>query len=322
MNGASWQRQLMLQVLALCLAWCSPALSSGKALDLTGYTDETGAITVQRHGETVDPYFALQALLLAKAHGLDTSAVATDWLNWLATRYEASARLDRHCKRNSTWWSCKSADADDASLALWLAFLQTQAPVAQQTARISTLKQQARRSLQALQDRRTGLYRVSAQIPHSLFMDNLEVWSVRPTPRLTRAIFHTFWDAQLQIFKVTTQTDHPHPMAVFYPDAAAQLYPLLVKFPRIPGGAPALYKRWIARHRHTWLSQMPTDFAWGLLALVAWEQGDSETVHCWQERAAPLRHGLHWTVTDEVVFQIVAPFSSSPSSPTSQEDCT
>lgn len=314
----SLRHKLFLHVLALGLACCSAALGS-KTLDLTGYIDETGAITVQRNGDTVDPYFALQALRLAKAHGLDTSAPASDWFHWLAPRYEASSRLDRYCKRQSQWWSCKSADADDASLALWLAFLQAHPPGSGNTVRISALKQQARRNLQALQDRRTGLYRVSKQVPHSLFMDNLEVWSVQPSARLTRAIQGAFWDGHLQIFRVSTQPDHPHPMAVFYPDAAAQLYPLLMKFPFIPGGAPAFYKHWMARHRHTWLNQMPTDFAWGLVALAAWEQGDFETVRCWQERAAPLRHGLHWTVTDEVVFQITSPpFPSQPS----PEDCT
>lgn len=318
MISCSLRYKLFFQVLALGLACCSPALGS-KTLDLTGYIDETGAITVQRNGDTVDPYFALQALLLADAHGLDTSAPASGWLNWLAPRYEASSRLDRYCKRQSQWWSCKSADADDASLALWLAFLQARPSGAGNTVRISALKQQARQDLQALQDRRTGLYRVSKKIPHNLFMDNLEVWSVQPSKRLERAIQRAFWDGHLQIFRVSTQPDHPYPMAVFYPDATAQLYPLLMKFPHIPGGKPAFYKQWMAKYRQLWLGQMPTDFAWGLVALAAWEQGDFETVLCWQARALPLRHGLHWTVTDEVVFQIIS--SPLPSS-TSTEDCT
>ena len=137
--------------------------------------------------------------------------------------------------------------------------------------------------------------------------------------RLARAIDRVFWDASLQVYRVTTQTEHPHPNAVFYPDATAQIYPLLLKFPGIPGGAPGFYRQWMAEYRQRWLSQMASDFPWGLIALVAWEQGDLATVHCWQQRALPLRHSPHWTVTDEVVAQILPAF---PDNTTPQKDCT
>jgi len=73
----------------------------------------------------------------------------------------------------------------------------------------------AAKALQALRDPKTGLYRVSRDIPHSLFMDNLEIWSTQPTAALARAIQTAFWDEALQVYRVTTQTAHPHPMAVF-----------------------------------------------------------------------------------------------------------
>lgn len=315
----AWIGQELLVLVLFLVALCAPLRGQGKALDLTGYIDENGAITVQRHGDTVDPYFALQALLLAQTHGLDTAAPAAAWFDWLATRYQARQLLDRHCKNEAGWWPCKSADADDASLALWLAFLKTRHPGPLKSARVAALTQLARRDLEALRDRRTGLYRVSPRLPHSLFMDNLEVWSVQARPSLARAIQSTFWDPQLQIYRVSTQSAHPHPMAVFYPDATAQIYPLLMKFPHIPGGPAAFYSAWMAQHRRSWLAQMHTDFAWGLIALLAWEQGDLETVACWQQQALPLRHGLHWTVTDEVVFQILP---SPPLSLTTLQDCT
>ena len=317
-----WRRLKVLQVLRWMLVLMAACLSlpgHSKALDLTGYIDAQGAITVQRHGDTVDPYFALQALWLAQAHGLDTAAPAAAWFDWLAARYQTQGRLDRYCQNNTGWWPCKAADADDASLALWLGFLNTRAPDPRQASPNTALQRQAQRDLQSLRDRQSGLYRVSHQVPHSLFMDNLEVWSVLASPRLARAIQHTFWDPQRHIYKVSTQPDHPHPMAVFYPDAAAQLYPLLVRFPHIPGGASAFYQRWITQHRQAWLAQMHTDFAWGLIALVAWQQGDQDTVGCWQQQATALRHGLHWTVTDEVVFQILPP---SPLNHLTPEHCT
>lgn len=303
--------------LALLAVWLhSPVLA--KALDLRGYMDATGAITVQHQGDTVDPYFALQALLLAQGHGLDVGEQAGPWSNWLARRYLATGQLGRYCKTGLGWAQCKAADADDASLALWLSFMNKVPPRQLKTARLSILKNRAARDLQVLRSPETGVYRVSREIPHSLFMDNLEIWSTRPTLAMARAIDRVFWDASLQVYRVTTQTAHPHPNAVFYPDATAQIYPLLLKFPGIPGGAPTFYRQWMAEHRQHWLNQMAHDFAWGLIALVAWEQGDLATVHCWQQLALPLRHSTHWTVTDEVVAQIL-PALPDPTTP--QKDC-
>jgi hypothetical protein len=85
----------------------------------------------------------------------------------------------------------------------------------------------------------------------------------------------------------------------------AQIFPLLVRFPLIPGGAPAHYRRWMAEHRNEWLAQVKDDFAWGLVAVVALQQGDVPSARCWLRTALPHRHGAHWTVTDEVAAQIL-----------------
>lgn len=305
--------------LILCLAWSIPALGQSKALNLNGYMDNTGAITVQHGGDTVDPYFALQALLLAKAHGLDIAHLAPLWTDWLATHHLATGQLGRYCKTGLGWAQCKSADGEDASLALWLNFLKTVPARQLKTPHLAVLKKRTQQALRALHDPRAGIYRVSRDIPYSLFMDNLEVWSTQPSPALAQAIQRTFWDEALQVYRVSTQATHPHPMAVFYPDATAQMYPLLLKFPGIPGGASAFYRRWMAQHRHHWLSQMASDFPWGLIALTAWDQGDLHTVQCWQQHALPLRHSPHWTVTDEVVAQILPPLADLSST---QKDCT
>lgn len=319
MSKPSLWLALVLRISAIALGVGMPASGHSKALDLTGYMDDTGAITVQHRGDTVDPYFALQALLLAHAHGLQISEQAPRWSNWLATHYLATGQLGRYCQTRLGWAQCKPADADDASLALWLSFLNTVPPRQLKTARLSVLKNRAAKALQALRDPKTGLYRVSRDIPHSLFMDNLEIWSTQPTAALARAIQTAFWDEALQVYRVTTQTAHPHPMAVFYPDAVAQMYPLLLKFPGIAGGVQASYRHWMVQHRHRWLSQMASDFPWGLMALVALEQGDLHTVQCWQQQALPLRHSAHWTVTDEVIAQILPPL---PETPLPLKDCT
>ena len=74
-----------LKLAALALLAAGPVLAA-PALDLTGYAEADGAITIQHKGDTIDPYFALQALLLAKEHGLDTSRVAARWADWLVQR--------------------------------------------------------------------------------------------------------------------------------------------------------------------------------------------------------------------------------------------
>ena len=314
-QNTTWNA-LLAKAMVLGLALCSLGSSGGQRLELSGYLDAHGAISVQHQGDLVDPYFALQALLLADAHGLDTADPAAAWLRWLTPHYLATGRLDRHCRQDRQWHACQRADADDASLALWLRFLHT---VAEPGPQVRPSAMRARRSLQALRDRHTGLYQVSPQLPVHLLMDNLEVWSALPSPQLAQAIQHHFWDPERQIYRVSTQANHPHPQNNFYPDATAQLYPLSVQFPLVPGGAAAHYRQWMARYRSAWLSQMDTDFAWGLIALMAWTHRDLETVRCWQQKALHLRHGQHWTITDEVVFQIVPLL---PRSLSTQEICT
>ena len=59
---------------ALGLAAALNIATAKGPLNLTGYAGADGAISVQHQGGTVDPYFALQALLLAREYGLDISA--------------------------------------------------------------------------------------------------------------------------------------------------------------------------------------------------------------------------------------------------------
>lgn len=314
-----WRKRMACRLMA-AVVWClAMANASAQTLDLGGYLDATGAISVQRGGDTVDPYFALQALLLAQDHGLDISAQAQPFARWLAQQYRQTGQLGRYCKQDQVWVMCKSADADDASLALWLHFLQQLPPSVLRQERLQPLQAQALRALRQLQDPRTGLYRVSARIPHSLFMDNLEVWSARPDARLAQRIQATFWDATHQRYRVSTQTDHPHPGSSFYPDATAQIYPLLMRFGLAQAQQAGLYAQWMRQHRATWLRQIVTDFPWGVIAIVAWQQGDLHTVRCWQKRALPQRHSLQWTVTDEAVAQILPPLTAPPPD---EGDCT
>lgn len=302
-----------------------------RTLDLHGYADAQGAIRVLRGGDQVDPYFALQALLLARDHGLDVQALQARWIAWIAEHQQPVGVLARYCpapRRPGGWRACARADADDASLALWLRLLRGVPAAQRQALQVDALQAEAEVALARLRDARTGLYHVSPDLPYSLWMDNLEVWSALPSRALSEALLRHFWQPQAQRFRVSTQRLHVDMPGRFYPEATAQIFPLLVGWPA-PGGPgfealatdPALraaldpgqlYARWMQAHRAQWLAQMAHDYPWGLLALLAWQQGDLHTVRCWQQRTVHLRHGARWTVTDEVVAQLLPPLSDPP----------
>lgn len=312
-------------LLLCCLGlWISGAHAQSQALNLRGYTDASGAITVQHLGDTVDPYFALQALGLAQTHGLDISSYALPWARWVVQRYQEAGHIGRYCQslqhKAPTWRWCKPPDADDSTLALWLQFLHRLPNSVRAQLPIDALQARATQDLRRLHDPDTGLYHVSPHIRYSLFMDNLEVWSAWPSTSFALAIQSKFWDSKLQIYRVSTQAAHPHPGKHFYPDATAQIFPLLVDFPHVPGGAASHYTRWMQLHRSQWLAQSGREFPWGLIALVAWRQGDMSSVRCWQQRALPHRHSALWTITDEVVAQILP--SPTTLMPHPQEKCT
>lgn len=297
-----------------CFVLAAPLCTSAAVLDLEGYADTSGAISVQHQGDTVDPYFALQALLLAHSHGLDISTPAKAWGAWLVQRQKPDATFDRFCRNGPVWAPCKTADADDSVLGLWLAFMDS--TPASQRSQASWVRSRMATSaaLAKLVDPNQGIYLVSPVYQHGLLMDNLELWAYPLThkaaqnarhPNFTKTLAAVFWDDQRKRYLVSTQPGQRETAHAFYPDAVAQIFPLLVRFPLIPGGAPAHYRRWMAEHRNEWLAQVKEDFAWGLVAVVALQQGDIPSARCWLRTALPHRHGAHWTVTDEVAAQIL-----------------
>jgi hypothetical protein len=292
--------------------------ASGKGLNLEGFSDPSGAISVVKQGDAMDPYFALQALLIAHASGLDMGGQDVRLAQWLADRFKRDGKFNRYCRSGAEWRTCQPTDADDAVLALWLNFVKT-LPVAERAALVdSPTQDRATRELIQLRDPRNGIYNISWQLNHALFMDNLEVWSNRPTRHLARSIQNVFWDKKKQRYKVSTQPGHQEREEEFYPSVAAQIYPLLVNFPLVPGGSRAHYKRWMALHRGLWLTQMQSDYPWGLIAWIAHRQGDSHSVRCWQTASLQHKNAARWTVTDEVIAQILPPLNDSPPS---LEDC-
>ena len=289
------------------LAWAALAFAARAEvrLDLGGFIDADGAVAVQHAGDTVDPYFALQAFLLAHDNGLDARADARRWARWLLPRQKPDATFDRFCRRGPVWAPCKTADADDALHALWLRFLRAFPMETSADGRWRKSAAASAASLARLLQPAAGYYWASPVVPHGLYLDNLEVWTLDRSPALARSIHAAFWDAGERRFRVSTQLEHGGAPRAFYPDAVAQLFALAVGFPHLPADATTYHRDWMRRHRGEWLRQVRTDFAWGLVAVVALRHGDRAAAACWLREALPFRHGPHWTVTDEVSRQVL-----------------
>ena len=290
--------------------------SAAPRLDLGGYADESGAITVLHKGDSADPYFAMQALMLAHENGMDVSVPAEKFVNWLVPRQKPDGTFDRFCRgADKDWVSCKTADADDSLLALWMKLLETMPaqlvknPVWTKSYQISKV------SLEHLYQPSRGIYMVSPVVLHGLFMDNLEVWSrmvhlKQPQQRadsdkLARAIHDTFWDPVNKRFLVSTQLEQRAQTPAFYPDHVAQIFPLMFDFPLLPANARSYYRSWMATHRAEWLAQGVAAYPWGLLAVLARRQNDKVSAGCWLRQATPLRHSARWAVSDEASYQIL-----------------
>lgn len=312
-------------VLAVWLGHVAAA-GAAPALDLTGYSDKGGAITVLHGGDSADPYFAMQALLLAHDNGMDTAVPAEKFVNWLLPRQKPDGTFDRFCRDAAkNWASCKTADADDSLLAMWMRLLDTMPdklgknPAWQKSWSISQA------SLAHLFQPSRGVYMVSPLVLHGLFMDNLEVWSLKVHSRqaaqraeaakLARAIHDTFWNPVDKRFLVSTQLEQRSQKPAFYPDHVAQIFPLLVDFPLLPADARQHYRAWMQLHRSEWLNHGKADYPWGLLAVLALRQDDPATASCWLREASSLRHSARWAVTDETSYQLLVSRGLSAAAP-------
>ena len=208
---------ILANLLALWMLMHATIASALPKLELQGYVDDSGAITILNGGDTTDPYFALQALLLAHDNGMDISAPAVMFANWLVTHQKPDGTFDRFCKSAAKKWvSCKTADADDSLLALWMRLLETMPDKMSKNPGWANSYAFSKKALDHLYQPSRGVYMVSPVYLHGLFMDNLEVWSLKahvkkPKPgeldKLAQDIYKTFWQPANKKFLVSTQLE-------------------------------------------------------------------------------------------------------------------
>ena len=319
---------MMLRAAKQCLAMMLMVFSSlaGAAdFSLSGYQQPSGAISVRRgNDDVIDPYFAAKALLIAKDLGLRSDQPALAWIDWALQKQRADGRFDRYCMRAGQLVTCAASDADDAVLAVWLELLAKHAPASGAPKAWRQSMDRAEAYLDKLYDKQRGVYLVSLELPVALLMDNLEVYSALQTlgqfysrfgefrraqvalqraQRLRERIIRTFWRNQQQDFLASTQIPAQER---FYPDQAAQLFPLLVDSFAAQLDSRATYRKWLVNHQNSWLRHAQNDYPWGLVAVAAEKMADYETAFCWLQYARPLRQGERWNVLEEAVFQALS----------------
>ncbi len=285
------------------------------------YQAADGALVLQPEANYVEPYFATKALLVALDAGLDVREPALAWINWALPRQQRDGRLERFCRKpGQNWSACAPADADDSMLALWLQLLYRMAPDSGLPPGWQNSAAHAERSLDRLRNGRLGIYHVSRRNHVGLLMDNVEVYSAlndiaRAQARfgdtqaathtqqraqdLQHAIQHVFWEEKYHAYRVSTQKREER---AFYPDAVAQIYPLLSNLPtELP---PAeVWHNWVSRFGADWLYRTRDPHPWGLLAVTALHVGDYSSARCWLTRAQSLRYSPRWNVLEEAAFQ-------------------
>ena len=299
------------------------------------FQEADGAIPIIHNDDRVDAYFAIKALLTARDAGLDIKKPGTKFVEWLLPRQKADGRFERYLRQHgavglAAWKANDIADADDALLAMWVELLYTLAPESGLPVEWRESAMRAGAHLTSLRDRR-GIYYIARDNRVGLFMDNSEIYSsfvsiARDQTRLghTKAAAQTtalarqlavdiqkvFWDGKHSRFLVSTQII---PESKFYPDATAQVFPMLTGLETPAAANAQVFDKWLSHHGSDWLSMKYDEYPWGLVAFAAWKMGDHNTALAWQNKNRALRHGSRWTVVEEAVFQgLEANLASGP----------
>jgi hypothetical protein len=280
-------------------------------LDLSSFSRADGSLTVHAGGKDCDPYFAMKALLIAARLGLNTRATTQSFISWLAPRQRPDGGFDRFTLNGTAWAFGAKADADDSSLALWMQLLCL-------SGQIPAREFSFRKSAALLDKLRTpaGTYSIALDTPVQLLMDNCEVYesllacstlfpALRPqADNLARAIVRQFRVRGDDPWRVSSQDV---PINSFYPQAAAQLYPLLGGLESASNVRSARLATWYAKHGQQWLSGTADEFPWGLMAVAYFLGNRRPEVKSWLTYVAPIRaEGRRWNILEEAIWQALS----------------
>jgi hypothetical protein len=301
------------------------AASPSPLLDLSAFQGVDGALALHPGGKDCDPYFAMKALAIAERFGMDVSVPALRFATWLQPKQRVDGGFDRFRRNGPQWEFFAGADADDSTTALWM---QTLCITKLVTSEYLSFER-AGRLLASLRIP-IGTYSIAPDNPVQLLMDNCEVYeSLRVCARFFRqagnppiaeqlgaqadslrpAITRQFRQNKADHWRVSSQQ---LPDQSFYPQAAAQLFPLLGGLEPASNARSARLPHWLSKYGQTWLSGTADEFPWGLLACAFAIGKNRPVVERWLAFAAPFRaSGTRWNILEEACWQAL----SQPAAP-------
>lgn len=282
------------------------------------FTEPNGAMTVFAHGDYVEPYTAISALLVAHRLGVDVHAQAAALAHWLLPYQQANGPFPRICRSGDTQWlACGPADADD-SLAVFWCLLVTEVLTGDSALEASCGK--SLENLATLWDPQRGTFRALFGKDVAYFADNVEIIGaldrLRRSPRIAAryarelsnlpsgkqmlaGLSRNFGYDPKGALEPERASLPPAPYG-FYPNAVAPVYPWLHDLSTGPVAARN-WAVWKYRYGQAWLEGKSDHFPWGLIAWAAYRLGDKPVATAWLRAFTQWRLQGRWNVLEEGV---------------------
>ncbi len=313
---------MMFKLIIAILA--AAAMESCLALDMSGYQNADGAITVHSKGDNVDPYFAMKALWVSRQLDDPAPLESLSWIGWLMPRQKEDGSFARYCQKDGEWRECERSDADDSMLALWIELLYETAPRHRLPFDWIASENRAEKGLKSLRNPVSGLYRTGFDSKESLLMDNVEVYEAlkriggilehsgdRIRARRFLKLASDLRNSMSRIFRadrngILRWSTDDHSRGTFYPYAVADLYPWMHRMDTKGFGKMESWDEWLKQYGQIWLSRSGDSYPWGLVAFLALREHSYRYVDSWIANAAALRGGENWDVLEEAVLQGLA----------------
>ncbi|CAJ0889260.1 hypothetical protein R20233_03389 [Ralstonia sp. LMG 32965] len=295
------------------------ALSTAAVHGATMFEDFTtpdGAMTVFAQGDYVEPYVAIEALLVAHRLGVDVQAPAVGLANWLLPYQQANGTFPRICRSGIDGWrACGHADADDSQAVFWCLLVneilhgppQLLASCSLSLAHLATLWDPKRTTFQAFADRPEAYFADNVEVagalkrlradPKAALHYTLELAALPSHKQMMDGLAHAY-GYQLNGALDPARVSLPPTPYGFYPTAVAPVYPWVHDL-ETGSAARRKWAVWMFRHGQTWLSGKADPFPWGLIAWAAYTLGDAPTAQKWLQAAPQWRAAGRWNLMEE-----------------------
>jgi len=306
-----------------CCAVFAGLILSAAAQGATMFEDFTtpdGAMTVFAQGDYVEPYVAIEALLVAHRLGVDVQAPAVGFANWLLPYQQANGTFPRICRSGASgtsggWSVCGQADADDSQAVFWCLLVneilhgppQLLASCSLSLLHLATLWDPKRTTFQAFADRPEAYFADNVEVtgalkwlranPKASLQYALELAALPSTKQMMDGLARAYgyqWNGALDPARVSLP---PTPYG-FYPTAVAPVYPWVHDLETGPA-AQRKWAVWKFRYGQAWLSGKADPFPWGLIAWAAYKLGDTPTALKWLRATPQWRAAGRWNLMEE-----------------------